>query len=40
MAADCFLLFSDTGRSYINKHLNAEAKISIFIMSDLAVVVF
>ena len=40
MAADGFLLFSDTGRSYINENFNAEAKISIFIVSDLAVLLF
>ena len=34
MSVGGFLLFSDTGRSYVSEHLNAKAKISIFIMSD------
>lgn len=37
MSVDGFLLFSDTGRRYLSEHLNAKAKISIFIMSNQSV---
>lgn len=37
MSIDGFLLFSDTGRSYVSEHLNAKAKISILITSNQSV---
>lgn len=37
MSVDGFLLFSDTGRSYVSEHLNSKAKISILITSNQSV---